>query len=1131
MNSLRSIRQRLLVGTIVGGSVLAMAGSAFAQTAPEPQTDEPAAEIDEVVVTGSRIRRDPTNSPTPLIQVSREQLLDTGRATMIDYLAQLPALSNSVIPSDTTGSNLGDGGTSFASLRSLGSGRTLTLIDGRRQVGSTGGLLAVDIDTIPRLLVQNVEIITGGASSIYGADAVSGVLNFVLRKDFEGLEIDANYGQINQGGDQTQQRISALAGVNLLDDRLNLYAFGEYELNDEIKTLDIDWLEDSWALVGIDADPTNGSIGPASDGQFDTAVFSNLRTISRPRWGQTTLGNNQQPSPANDPDVPFLNPQCSGALTARNNANCYSVDPTKTWVFEGATARLANFGQRIGTTGASRTLNVGGDGENPASFGQITRSPRSESARFQVGANFRVNDAITASLEAKHVDENTFDTSQPTFFDVFLSDAQADSVINNLRSTSQFDLRVTDNAFLPANLKAAILGNTLTTYAAPSTVNTSEPGQPTATGVAAPIARHSMFGPDRSQDNERTLTRAVAGLVGNYDRVAFINDFTFDLSYTYGESENFNTERGVDVQRMALAADAVVDIAGAVNGRPGEIVCRARLISAGNPARTNAATGAGGLRDDFRSSPGAFVDLRDSAEGARAVNECTPLNIFGAGNQSEAGLAYIDAAIVTAERNEQEQGVAVVSGTLWDFWGAGPIGVALGAEHRREFTSAVGRDAGTGDRLLFLNTGPDLPGAQYTSDEFFAELSLPLFRDTFMGEYAELSGSYRTAEYSTVGKVDVYGVNLIYRPIQDIAFKTSYNTSVRVPNLGENFSPFTQTFANGFVDPCATTSINAAGLAADVRTNRINNCTALATAAGFAFDFAGATPQTTDDFAPNYTSGIAGVAGGNPNLRPEESTSFTFSTVLQPQFIPNLSLVLDYYEIEITDVIASVSAPAAAANCVSGTTLNQAACDTIFRRNPNIPFGVGAPGNDPIGGFIQGSINYAKLKTRGLDFSARYSLETEDVFGRDFGRLSYSIAGLWLLDQQNFLNSADPSSFVENASTQTFPRVRFNSTLSWSPNDTVRVSWNVNWQTAQDVVFLRNVGGNVDQRPLDTYNTGDFAVHDFTVNWAYSDELDLRVGVTNAFDAEQPRFLGTGFLDNYDPYGTRFNIGLNFHPF
>ena len=86
---------------------------------------------------------------------------------------------------------MGITGLSFANLRSLGSGRTLTLVDGRRHVGSQGGNLAVDVDTIPRLLIQNVEIITGGASSVYGADAVSGVVIFILMKDFEGLEIDA----------------------------------------------------------------------------------------------------------------------------------------------------------------------------------------------------------------------------------------------------------------------------------------------------------------------------------------------------------------------------------------------------------------------------------------------------------------------------------------------------------------------------------------------------------------------------------------------------------------------------------------------------------------------------------------------------------------------------------------------------------------------------------------------------------------------------------------------------------------------------------------------------------------------------------------------------------------------------
>ena len=78
------------------------------------------------------------------------------------------------------------------------------------------------------------------------------------------------------------------------------------------------------------------------------------------------------------------------------------------------------------------------------------------------------------------------------------------------------------------------------------------------------------------------------------------------------------------------------------------------------------------------------------------------------------------------------------------------------------------------------------------------------------------------------------------------------------------------------------------------------------------FDFAGATATNADDFTPNYTSGIAGVFGGNPFLTPEESDSFTFSTVLRPRFIPNFSLVLDYYEIKIDQVISAVSAGTAA---------------------------------------------------------------------------------------------------------------------------------------------------------------------------------------------------------------------------
>ena len=1113
------IRKRLLATTVLAGA-MAVSAPSWAQTAPQTpapqdsttlsgvtvtgQQDDPSVQLDEVVVTGSRIRRDPVNAPTPLIQVTREELLTTGQSTVIDYLATIPALSNSQVPSDATGV-LGIGGLSFANLRSLGSGRTLTLVDGRRHVGSQGGSLSVDVDTIPRLLIQDVEIITGGASSVYGADAVSGVLNFVLRKDFEGLEIDGNYAMINQDG-QTSQRLSALLGHNFFDDRLNLYGFAEYEKLDAVNSLDIDWLRNSVNLIGVDADPAAARI----DGELDNKLFRGYVTLQRPRWGQTTLANNQQASALNDPDVPFQN--CSLTASGLTSTRCYSVDPTKTYVFDGPNARLANFGQRIGNTGANRPNNIGGDGDNPATFGTITRVPESESQRYQVGANFRITDNVRAFAEAKYVTEDTVFASQPDFYDFIIRDGVVGpNEVQPAYGFNIFGVSLADNAFLPTNLRTAIQTNTITVYAPPTANSPSA----TTTVVAAPYARHTLFGEDRSQISNRELQRYVVGVEGDYDQLAFVKNIDWSLSYTYGQVDVTETETGTDVLRVQLASDAVRDTAG-VLGSPGAIVCRSKLIAA-TP---------GGVVDDYFLGGN---DLRDTQVGRDALAGCTPLNIFGRGNQSQAARDYINAQITYTERNEQEDAIASVAGQLWDFWGAGPIGVALGYEHRREYTEAVGRDAGAAGRVLFLNGGPDFPGAEYKSDEGFAEVSLPLFRDSWLGEYAELSGSYRYFDYTTVGTGDVYGVNLIYRPIADITFKTSYNTSFRAPDLGENFSPLGETFANGFVDPCATANIILQP--ADIRANRVANCTALAQAQGRTFDFNGNTATNVDDFNPIYGSGVSGVTGGNPFLTPEQSTSFTFSTVLQPRFIPNFSLVLDYYEIEITDVIAFISAQTAANNCVNASSLNTAACSVIFRNNPSIPFGLGAPANDPIGGFIEGAGNYAALTTRGLDFTARYGFDFEEMTGRNWGRLDYKIAGSWLIEQENFLDPANPNAFTSDKGELFFPNVRFTSSLTYTPNDTWSVNWTADWQAANNIARLRNQVVNVDNRENQYYDTGNFVRNDFTLRYNVNDTLSMRVGVVNAFDAEQSPALGQTLYSNFDPYGRRFFVGLNFRPF
>jgi outer membrane receptor protein involved in Fe transport len=1108
------LKRKYLFGTTILAGVMAVAAPAFAQETQLPGVTargqaEPVTELEEIISTGSRIRRDPTNAPTPLIQVTREEILSTGQSTVIDYLATIPALSNSLVPSDTTGGGLGDGGLSFANLRSLGTGRTLTLVDGRRHVGSNGGSLSVDVDTIPRLLIENIEIITGGASSVYGADAVSGVLNFQLRKDFEGLEIDANYGMINQDG-EANRRISALVGTNILDDRLNLWAFAEYDELDELRAENIDWLRASYAFVGTDVDPT----ASPTDGIIDARVYSNVNTMQRLSWGIVNLGNNQPASPTSDPDVPYNNCGTSSAAQ-QTSVNCTLLNPGFSYVFDGTTARLADFGTRVGT-GLQRVLNIGGDGERASEYGQFTFFPESTSKRFAAGANFELTSNILARVEAKYTEEETTDTGQPTFFDIYINNLRPTTQVSAIRATSAFDIRLGDNAYIPENLRQAILNNVTPTYAAP----TANLGSVQTGTVAAPYARSALRGPDRSQFNTRELTRFVASLEGDYDRIGFVDNFRWDLSYTYGEVEVANRERGVDVERMAFAADAIQDGA---NG----IVCRVQVLDRnGLP-----------IADQVRGG-----DLRDTAEGRAAIDECEPLNIFGKGNQSEEALAYIAAEVGVTERNEQEQAIAAVSGQLWDFFGAGGIGVAAGVEYRREFTEGTGRNTEFGDRLLFLNGSPDQPPVEYESEEAFAELSIPLFRDSWLGEYAELSGSYRYFDYTTVGTGDVYGVNFVYRPIRDIAFKTSFNTSFRAPSLSENFSPQSQTFANfAFSDPCSTANINSAANS-EFRANRLVNCQALldqynaANSTNLTFDFANNTPgNAADDFDPSQfgTGGTAGVNGGNPFLQPETSESFTFSTVIEPRFFPNLSLVLDYYEIEITDVIATVSAITAANNCVNGSTLNTAACSTIFRRNPAQPFLIGAPLGDPIGGFIQGSINYAKRTTRGLDFTANYRLDLQESFGLDWGMLNYRVAGTWLLEQNNFNNADNPSDFTALDSRVFYPRVRLSSSLTYAPNAQWSFNWTADFQTAQDSTFPRQYAltGNPDARLIADTNTGNFTRHDFTVRWNAREDLSVRVGVVNAFDAEQARYLGSTLTSNFDPYGTRFFFGINYRPF
>ena len=629
-------KNKLLGSTLIAGMAIA-GGMALAPNAAYAQ-EEQVSQVDEIVVTGSRIRRSPTNSPTPLIQIGQEELMQSGQVNVIDFLADIPALSTSVVPEDTTGSNLNDGGLSLLSLRGLGSVRTLTLVDGRRHVGSTPGGLSVDVDTIPRLLVASTEVITGGAAAVYGADAVSGVVNFVLRKDFDGLEIDGSIAEVNQDH-QLSQRLSVLWGQNLLNDRLNYYVSGEYQRSDEVLDADVDWRRESWALIGNDSDPASAS----SDGVPDQILIRNARTYIRGTnlGGMTILATGVKPSPAGDPDVPFGS--CSSTSFA---ANCFALAPDNrldnAYLYDdNGVSRGVTFGTIRQGTGINRVVSNGGEGQLlNTEQGQASRLPESTNYRFQTGLNFDITNNIQLFAEAKYVEEETYDAGQRVFHDFNIRQL-APNTMGAITSTSAFEIGL-DNAYLPENVRTAIRNNRRDVFNSAGVLTGN---------VADARAQHKLYGPARNQLNNRDLQRYVIGLRGDLGDIGFVKDVNWEAGYTYGEMNNKNRELGVDVVRYQAAVDAVVDTAGLVNGRAGEVVCRVQLMKARGIAVPDASVTSGGVTTTY-SRQGAVID------------ECAPIRVFGPGGFSQEALDYIQASVTVTDQNKQHDFMTYASGKL-----------------------------------------------------------------------------------------------------------------------------------------------------------------------------------------------------------------------------------------------------------------------------------------------------------------------------------------------------------------------------------------------------------------------------------------------------------------------------------
>lgn len=191
---------------------------AFAQDEAQPAEET---EGETIIVTGSRIAIPGIDAVSPVQVVSEEAIRQSGVANVQDLLLENPAFGTPAL-SRTNSAFLTSGtGVATVDLRDLGSDRTLVLINGRRVVAGVPGTATVDLNVIPTQFIQRVDVLTGGASSVYGSDAIAGVVNFIYKDSFEGIEANGQYG-ITEQGDDAQYQANVTVGGNFGDDRGNI---------------------------------------------------------------------------------------------------------------------------------------------------------------------------------------------------------------------------------------------------------------------------------------------------------------------------------------------------------------------------------------------------------------------------------------------------------------------------------------------------------------------------------------------------------------------------------------------------------------------------------------------------------------------------------------------------------------------------------------------------------------------------------------------------------------------------------------------------------------------------------------------------------------------------------------------
>ena len=486
-----------------------------------------------IVVTGSRIRRPNLVSTVPVTTVGGEEFYETGNVSVGDALNDLPALRSTLGQSNST-QFLGTAGLNLLDLRGLGTQRTLVLVNGRRHV--PGDVLfnanSPDVNTIPTDLIERVDVVTGGNSAIYGSDAIAGVVNFVLKKDYSGVQLRGQAG-ISKYGDAGAQYLSVLAGQNFADGRGNIAVNLEYAHQDDYYGSGRPNLRQANGFVTVDTDPSSAVNG--SDGNPDRVFFKDIR-----------------------------NALYSNAGTFLNYLGGSFYTP---FIFQPDGTLAQQTGTRVGRPPFGSY--IGGNGDNFRDGTQFGLSPKLDRYSANLVGHFAVSDAFEPFVEAKYSRTDSLGNASGPFFT-----GATGSPREFFSSRNPF---LTDQAREIIGSYYSIGGDYYD-----ATGGGGPNGVPDALeqDFGFSILKNVVDLGNREEKGRRETYRVVAGVRGNFN-----DDWQYEISANYGRHrERTKITGNVNLQRYLLAIDAVDQ--GEFNGGAanGNIVCRAQIDPAARVA-------------------------------------------------------------------------------------------------------------------------------------------------------------------------------------------------------------------------------------------------------------------------------------------------------------------------------------------------------------------------------------------------------------------------------------------------------------------------------------------------------------------------------------------------------------------